>query len=591
MPLIPSKLSFLLLPLLLAVSAPADPEVETNAKTMAPSMRKDTRPSLAVIVVVDGLSTEQLLKYRPWYVAGLKRLLDEGHVETKNRYRHINTETGPGHASLGTGAPPRVSGIVANTWFEAASAGKGLKPVYCTDSPEPDPSTGRAVPGPFRLQVDSLGDRLLATSPLSRVFSVSAKDRSAIFMAGRSKSHAAFWFDRATRRFATSSAYAPAGDARAVVGRFNETSMGDQIGKRFGGEWHKLSLPDGSDKLPRATPAAALVDYQLPINGLLFPHAYRLNPRGLGEAYYDSPVVDELVGDLAVSFLEDPEIRLGKRGVTDLLAVSFSAHDLVSHYYGPESEETLDVLRRVDAQIARLFNALDRLLPGKVVLGFSADHGFSPIPEAARTRDRSAEGGRLVTSPRMLNNFPDKANRMLRDELCLAPGPHAVQLSDGWIVSYTPGVERVEGRCGPARPITKADVDQVLPRVMASLYTEEIQEIRLNSQMASWPKDDLTTMILNDFYPGRSGDAFIVPRRRVIQHWDPGRGSGHGSAHDYDTNVPLIFWGKGFKATSSDADDASPYDLAVTLGDAVGVSLPDATGKSRLPRPAQAPRF
>ena len=104
------------------------------------------------------------------------------------------------------------------------------------------------------------------------------------------------------------------------------------------------------------------------------------------------------------------------------------------------------------------------------------------------------------------------------------------------------------------------------------------------SQMASWPSDDPTTFLRNDFFPGRSGDGFIVPRRHVLQHWDPGRGSGHGSTHDYDRNVPLIFWGKGFRPASSDAEDAAPYDLAVTLADAIGVSLPEATGKSRLPK-------
>lgn len=142
----------------------------------------------------------------------------------------------------------------------------------------------------------------------------------------------------------------------------------------------------------------------------------------------------------------------------------------------------------------------------------------------------------------------------------------------------------MEGRCGPPRPITKADIDEVLPRVLATLFKEEVQEVRLNSQMASWPKDEITLMLLNDFYPGRSGEAFIVPRRRILQHWDPGRGSGHGSIYDYDTNVPLIFWGAGFKPGLSDADDAAPYDLAVTLADAIGVTLPKATGKSRLPR-------
>lgn len=541
------------------------------------------RPSLAVIIAIDGLSTEQLLKYRPWYRSGLKRLLDEGHIESRSRYRHINTETGPGHASLGTGATPRVTGIVANNWLELDPKTQKLRAVYCTDSLQPDPATGRPLSGPYRLEVDTLGDRLVASSPGSRVFTVSAKDRSAILMAGRSRPHAAYWFDRPTLRFATSPAYAPGAAAAAIVDAYNAKNMGDHLGRRFGREWVKLQAPAAADKLPQPVPPLQIGDFQIPANGLYFPHPYAANTRGLGEAYYTSPVVDELTGDLAVSFLESPEIRLGRRGVTDLLAVSFSAHDSVAHNYGMESEETLDILRRVDAQIARLLNAFDRLLPGKVVVGFSADHGFSTIPEVSRRREPSVTGGRLVTWPRTLNNVPDRTNRMVRDALCLGADQAPVHIGDGWIVTYNPGLSRVEGVCGPARAITGADIDAVLPRVLATLFNEEIQEVRLNSQMASWPRDELTTFLRNDFYEGRSGDAFIVPRRRVLQHWDAGRGSGHGTTHDYDITVPLIFWGAGFAKASSDADDAAPYDLAVTLGEAIGVSLPQATGKSRLP--------
>src|SRR5215475_11292340 len=32
---------------------------------------------LAIVISVDGLSWDRLVYYRPWYVAGLKRLLDE----------------------------------------------------------------------------------------------------------------------------------------------------------------------------------------------------------------------------------------------------------------------------------------------------------------------------------------------------------------------------------------------------------------------------------------------------------------------------------------------------------------------------------
>ena len=77
-----------------------------------------TKPSLTVVLSLDGLSWSRLEYYRPWYVSGLKRLLDEGQVETGARYRHLNTETSPGHAALATGAPPRVTGVVANRWIE-----------------------------------------------------------------------------------------------------------------------------------------------------------------------------------------------------------------------------------------------------------------------------------------------------------------------------------------------------------------------------------------------------------------------------------------------------------------------------------------
>src|SRR5262249_50049356 len=63
---------------------------------------------LVVVVSVDGLSWPRLDGYRGWYGGGLARLLDSAQVETACNYQHLNTETGPGHASLATGAPPSV---------------------------------------------------------------------------------------------------------------------------------------------------------------------------------------------------------------------------------------------------------------------------------------------------------------------------------------------------------------------------------------------------------------------------------------------------------------------------------------------------
>jgi arylsulfatase A-like enzyme len=64
-------------------------------------------------------------------------------------------------------------------------------------------------------------------------------------------------------------------------------------------------------------------------------------------------------------------------------------------------------------------------------------------------------------------------------------------------------------------------------------------------------------------------------------HWDSARGSHHGSHHDYDTRVPLVFWGGPFHAGRRDRE-ATPYDLAPTLAELLGLRLPEATGRSLL---------
>src|SRR5262245_49003574 len=112
------------------------------AAAAAPSGRRPerspaARPRLVVVIAVDGLSWERLRMWRPWFRSGLKRLLDEGAVATECRYGHLNVETAPGHASLATGAPPRVHGIPLNQWYAPDADGRGMATVYAASQPPP----------------------------------------------------------------------------------------------------------------------------------------------------------------------------------------------------------------------------------------------------------------------------------------------------------------------------------------------------------------------------------------------------------------------------------------------------------------------
>jgi hypothetical protein len=627
------------------------------------------RPKLAVIVSVDGLSWLRLAEYRPWFTAGLARLLAEGRVETACRYRHLNTETAPGHASLSTGAPPRVTGMVGNRWFERAADGS-TRVVSSVDQPGPpgppgDPpmfyeeverdgrlhvfalareldlwrrsgELGRAIvrvgagpggetvvfdsddaialfnarhgrpaedlpprrttiPGPARLRVPTLGDRLVEASPGSRVVSLSAKDRSACMLAGRDRRHAAYWYDRATGRFVSSAAYDAHGRdgaaAQAIVARFNREQAGPRLPARFGLAWSKLPHPTGPGGIPRVLPTPVpgpqLFNYQLALNGLGFDHPFTLSPAGYFDALYESPVVDELLADLALAFLGDEALGLARGSAPDLLALSFSAQDVVSHSYGNESEENLDVLRRLDVQLGRVLEALERRFGrGGLALAFSADHGFAPIPEAYRRRDPSIPGGRLVSSERAHPHFGQRLGRLLAEELCLAPDPRLVLVTDtAWNLAYGPALplRSIEGPCGPAgRAVRREELDRAAERLLLHEFREEIAAVYAAARREQWTADDaVLEMVRNSFDPERSGDLVLVPRPHVLMHWDPGRGSGHGSHHDYDTHVPLVFWGGPFAAGVSDLP-TTPYDLAPTLAELVGVALPDATGRSLL---------
>lgn len=651
---------------LLAVGVALLPAARAAAPAPRPSPALATAPKLIVIMAVDGLNYDRLVQYRPWYVAGLKRLLDEGRVFEHTNYRHLNTETGPGHASLGVGAPPRVTGIVSNRWTELNRDGS-IRTVPCASQWDPNripgepplfyreveqegrlfvfaqkarlasweasgeigPVTTRpgagpggqtvvfdsddaiilfnlrhglpseefapkgTIAGPGNLRVPTLGDRLVAARPGARVVSISAKDRSATFMAGRDPRHVAYWFDKDNGRFTTSAAYDTVSGlgalGKAIVARFNKAQAGPLLPGRFGLVWRKLPPREAAPglPLPLPQPRAGLADYQLPGLGLGFDHDLSRDGDGYFDAIYSSPFIDQLLADLALELLGDEKLALGRGSQPDLLAISFSAQDVVSHNLGAESEENLDTLRRLDIQLGRVLEALDRLPRGSVLLGFSADHGFTPIPELVHRDHPEESAGRLVNSGRTTPNALERLNRLLDDQLCLAKGSQPVFANDGWSVTFNHPLfpaRTVEGPCGPAgQSVTLDDFGRAFRGTVKRFYAEEVSEVYLISERAAWRDDDpVVEFLRNDLDLQRSGDAFLVPRPHVIMHWDPARGTTHGSHHEYDTHVPLVFWGGPFRPGVS-AETATPYDLAPTLAEAVGVALPDATGRSRLP--------
>ena len=85
-----------------------------------PAQRKAPleKPKLLLVIIVDQFRYDYLTRFKKDYTSGIARLLNEGAVFTDARYPQFPTVSAVGHSTVLTGAPPAISGIVGNEWFE-----------------------------------------------------------------------------------------------------------------------------------------------------------------------------------------------------------------------------------------------------------------------------------------------------------------------------------------------------------------------------------------------------------------------------------------------------------------------------------------
>ncbi|MAZ88330.1 MAG: alkaline phosphatase, partial [Cellvibrionaceae bacterium] len=276
---------------------------------------------------------------------GLRYLFEQGIHYQNAHYRHANTETAVGHATLFTGALPAQHGIVGNDWIDQATQAF----VYNTEDDAhfilgntPKPHQGVS---PKNLLVPTIGDQLVSAG-LGRVFSVSGKDRGAILPGGHQGK--AFWYSKSSGQFVTSSYYYQS--YPQWVEGWNQKLLSDHFRgnqwalSREGRDYRKLTEDDRAFE-------ADLLGF-----GRTFPHNY-------GDSKYVpllvglSPPIDEITIDFALTMMDNESIGLATG--TDMLAISLSATDYVGHLYGSGSLEAEDNLFRLDRQLAKLFTFID----------------------------------------------------------------------------------------------------------------------------------------------------------------------------------------------------------------------------------------
>ena len=521
-------------------------------RAAAPERDWSAVPALVVLVSIDQLAAWVLEGALPYCgERGFRRLMREGVTFPECRYRHACTETGPGHATLGTGADAARHGIVANDWYDPETG----KRIYCCEDLDQTGIGGDGDRrGPRNLLVPTLGDQMKCyLGAESKVVSLSWKDRSAILMAGRSADDV-LWFSKRNGSLVTTSAYGAKLPPWAE--QFNAQKAADSY---FGRVWQRFGP---------ASAYAGLLD-DVPYERADFNNAHTLPAVIDGgkpqlepvfyEHLYESPFANELLLQAATFALRQQ--RLGGDGPPDLLCISFSSNDVIGHRNGPQSVESRDMTLRVDEVLGQLLEMLDREVgAARYAIVVSADHGVQPMPELARTRRVPAGRG-------MLTKWAASAVEaaLVRD---LGVPEAGVKT---WILVSGEGLIYLQREA-----ITKLGKDLRKVRKIAALAAAKVRGVaqvctldELVDQDQS--ADPVVAALRRGCHPERSPDLVVVPQPLWIDGTLP---ASHGTPWPADRHVPLLVKGPRILRGEVVRERVSPGVGVVILAELLGIPRP-----------------
>lgn len=504
-----------------------------------------------VLVVVDQLSTWAFERDRALYRGGFARLLRDGAYARAGELPYANTFTAPGHATLGTGAPPSVHGVIGNTWYRRDEA--------MERSAEYDPEGSPLVVGPPHegaltredasssraLRVDGVADALrLATAGRAHSIALSLKPRGALFMAGRHPD-LAVWYEAGAGGMTTTRAFAAEAPPWLV-----ELARVHPANRYFDQVWEPLDAA----LLARATGIADDAAGEGAAFGLTsaFPHRFAAADHP-GRAILHTPFADEIVMDAALAAM--PALELGADDVPDLLAVSFNAHDYAGHLWGPESWEVLDLKLRLDLALGRLFDALDAKLgrDGWAVV-LTSDHGITPVVERSKVA-----GARRIKTDEIASAIEGVFEQRI------GKGPWVARIASG-NVYMTPALAQAPAAAREAALSAAAQAVGRIPGVAAAGRTDQ-----LAGHCDGQP--ELLHAICLSIVADQSGEFFVVPvAGSLISNYPTG--THHDAPFDDNRHVPILVMAPGL--APQQVAHGTLLQVAPTLAALLGVPAPTA---------------
>jgi hypothetical protein len=315
-------------PTLAALLGTAPPATAIGRTLQQALASTTTRPRVIAMFVLDGTRADYFDTYAA-ELPTLSRLRREGAWFSNAHVTSVPTLTAVGHANLGTGAEPRIHGLVVNNLFNRVT-GKAQEAYLGLD---PGEMMALTLADVWNIETDGKaviigqGGAIRATAGLV--------GHGACVLNGR-RVLAASYSPRDGGWETNPECYTMSEALKPVNAR--------KYWEEAGGTWMGHDISDGTK----------------------FRH---------------SSVFQRFEGDALVALLEREPI--GADDVTDLVLVNLKGPDYVGHAYGPASAEMKEEMAELDRQVTRALAVITRKAgEGRFVATFTADHGMPGEPRA-----------------------------------------------------------------------------------------------------------------------------------------------------------------------------------------------------------------
>jgi hypothetical protein len=474
------------------------------------------RPKIVVGIVVEQMRHDYLTRYWDDFGEdGIKKLAVYGAWCQNNRLNYSLSMSSSGFATITTGAEPTEHGIVSDYWYSPLSdnlnTSIGDKKYNAIGA-----KANKYQFSPKQLLCTSFSDEIdLYNQSESKIYSLGLDPKGAVLSGGFS-ANAAYWFDTDSGNWVTSSYYNQV--LPQWVKDFNDKNYpADYLNRTW-----TLSLPeaDYNESLPDANL------YEYGINGYYktFPYNYQEITKDIRnfELIKMIPEGNSLTTDFAVACLLNED--LGKDDAIDFLFINYSVSEEIGKLYGPNAMETQDLYLKLDKDIAHLIAVIEENI-GKhnVLIYLTSNCGVSNNP--VYLSDNKLPAGNL--KHHYIKVLLDSYLKALYGE-----GNWVKDFSNNQIYLNRTLIED-----------SQLDLEEFRLKAADFIMNSEGVSYALTADQLS--NSNYTTgmkyLMQNSYHPKRSGDIMICLKSGWLN--DISYAADHISGYNYDTHIPLIWYG------------------------------------------------